>query len=193
MPIGCRVAIRLTESPSFRLAVSAWFRVTSKNLCTAIGAFENVVDHRYASGCRQRRPDALRSGLLDWLRIRVQKPGALVRLLERFLEEARNYIIVLQHADCGITRLAGVPSMLKRYFQIQDGELKTKAVTDPRAAVAVDVAMLRAIPALLGEWLVSGLVYEVAIGLVEIVVPPARVRGTLQSVNSQPCTSKSWF
>lgn len=109
MPIGCRVAIRLTESPSFRLAVSAWFRVTSKNLCTAIGAFENVVDHR------------------------------------------------------------------------------------PWAAVAVDVAMLRAIPALPGEWLVSGLVYEVATGLVEIVVPPARVRGTVQSVNSQPSTSKSWF
>lgn len=63
----------------------------------------------------------------------------------------------------------------------------------PWAAVAVDVAMLRAIPALPGEWLVSGLVYEVATGLVEIVVPPARVRGTVQSVNSQPSTSKSWF
>ena len=130
---------------------------------------------------------------LDWLRIRVQKPGALVRLLERFLEEAGNYIIVLQHTDCGITRLAAVPSVLKRYFQIQDGELKTKAVTDPRAAVAVDVAMHRAIPALPGEWLVSGLVYEVATGIVEIVVPPARVRVTVQSVNSQPSTSKSWF
>src|SRR6202030_3776390 len=79
------------------------------------------------------------------------------------------HIIVLQHTDCGITRLAGDPSMLKRYFQIDDGDLKTKAVTDPRAAVAVDVAMLRAIPALPGGWLISGLVYDVATGLVEIV------------------------
>ena len=93
------------------------------------------------------------------------------------------HIIVLQHTDCGITRLAGDPAMLTRYFQIQEGELKTKAVTDPRAAVAVDVAMLRAIPALPGEWLVSGLVYDVGTGLVEIVVPPARIRAAQRSTH----------
>ena len=91
------------------------------------------------------------------------------------------HLIVLQHTDCGITRLAGDPSLLKRYFQIQDGELEARVVTDPRAAVAVDVAMLRAIAALPGEWLVSGLVYDVATGLVEIVVPPARIGGMVQS------------
>jgi carbonic anhydrase len=63
------------------------------------------------------------------------------------------HIIVLQHADCGITRLAGDPAMLARYFQLQEAELKTKAVTVPRAAVAADVALLRAIPALPPEWL----------------------------------------
>ncbi len=86
------------------------------------------------------------------------------------------HIIVLHHTDCGITRLAGDTDMLTRYFQIQEGELKTKAVTDPQAAVAVDVALLRAIPALPAEWLISGLVYDVATGLVEIVVPPAPIR-----------------
>jgi len=86
------------------------------------------------------------------------------------------HIIVLQHTDCGITRLAGDPAKLAHYFQIQEGELKTKAVTDPRAAVAFDVAALRAIPALPGAWLISGLVYDVATGLVEIVVPPAPIR-----------------
>ena len=86
------------------------------------------------------------------------------------------HIIVLQHTDCGITRLAGDPAMLAHYFQIPEGELKAKAVTDPRAAVAVDVALLRAIPALPGEWLVSGLNYDVATGLAEVVVPPARIR-----------------
>src|SRR5215831_18296035 len=86
------------------------------------------------------------------------------------------HIIVLQHTDCGMTRLAGDPAMLTRYFQIKEGELKTKAVTDPRAAVASDVALLRTIPALPGGWLVSGLIYDVATGLVEVVVAPAPIR-----------------
>lgn len=74
------------------------------------------------------------------------------------------------------TRFASAPAMLAHYFQIQERELKTKAVTDTREAVAVDVALLRSIPALPGEWLISGLVYDVATGLAEIVVPPTAVR-----------------
>jgi carbonic anhydrase len=117
-------------------------------------------------------------------------PGLLEQLglLGRIGEVAREipggggefHIIVLQHTDCGITRLAGDPAMLAHYFQIREGELKTKAVTDPRAAIAVDVALLRSIPALPGDWLVSGLIYDVATGLVEIVVPPARIRGVVR-------------
>ncbi len=112
-------------------------------------------------------------------------PGLLEQLglLGRIGEVAREipggggefHIVVLQHTDCGITRLAGDSAMLTHYFQIQEGELKTKAVTDPCAAVALDVASLRAIPALPGKWLVSGLVYDVSTGLVEIVVPPAPI------------------
>src|ERR1700723_1727419 len=34
------------------------------------------------------------------------------------------HIIIMQHTDCGITRLAGDPAMLTRYFQIPEGELK---------------------------------------------------------------------
>lgn len=86
------------------------------------------------------------------------------------------HLVVVQHTDCGMTRLAGDTAMLARYFQIPEGELKTKAVSDPRAAVAVDIAVLRGIPALPREWLVSGLVYDVATGLVETVVPAARTR-----------------
>ena len=67
------------------------------------------------------------------------------------------HLVVLQHTDCGITRLVGDPAMLTGYFKIQEAELTRKAVTDPRAAVAVDVALLRTIPALPGEWLISGL------------------------------------
>src|ERR1700722_6516952 len=86
------------------------------------------------------------------------------------------HLILLQHTDCGITRLSGDSDKLANYFQIQERELKTKAVTDPRAAVASDCCALRAIPALPGAWLISGLVYDVATGLVEVVVPPAPIR-----------------
>ncbi|HKF50787.1 MAG TPA: carbonic anhydrase [Candidatus Acidoferrales bacterium] len=87
------------------------------------------------------------------------------------------HIIVLHHTDCGMTRLAsGDPAMLAHYFQIPETELKKKAAADPRAAVAVDVASLRSIPALPGNWLVSGLVCDVATGLVEVVVSPAPLR-----------------
>lgn len=113
-------------------------------------------------------------------------PGLLeqLALLGRIGEVAKEipggggefHIIVLHHTDCGMGRLAGDLDKLAHYFQIKEGEVKTKAVANPRAAVAVDVAILRAIPALPAAWLVSGLVYDVATGLVEVVVPPAPIR-----------------
>ncbi len=81
-------------------------------------------------------------------------------------------IVVLQHTDCGITRLADESAMLTQYFQVQEPDLKSKAVLDPRAAVAGDVATLRAVPGLPHDWLLSGLVYDIATSQIEIVVPP---------------------
>ncbi|GHO62487.1 carbonic anhydrase [Ktedonobacter sp. SOSP1-52] len=86
------------------------------------------------------------------------------------------HLIVLQHTQCGIAHLEGNPDMLASYFGIGKEGLKAKAVTDPHAAVAVDVAALKANPVLPGNWLVSGLVYDVTTGLVEVVVPPAPLR-----------------
>ncbi len=86
------------------------------------------------------------------------------------------HLLVLHHTDCGITRLEGKPDMLASYFGIEKGELETKAIPDPRTSVAVDVAVLRANPALPGDWLVSGLVYDVVTGRVEVVVPTASLK-----------------
>ena len=80
-------------------------------------------------------------------------------------------LIVLHHTQCGITRMVGRPDLLADYFQIDPAELEAKAITDPRAAVAVDVAVLKANP-LTSEWPLSGLVYDVNTGLVETVVAP---------------------
>jgi carbonic anhydrase len=86
------------------------------------------------------------------------------------------HLIVMQHTDCGMARLAANPAALAHYFQIPEGQLNTKAPSDPRAAVGADVAALRAIPVLPAAWLISGLVYNVATGLVDVVVPPAPIR-----------------
>jgi carbonic anhydrase len=86
------------------------------------------------------------------------------------------HLIVLHHTDCGSTRLVGDPDLLAHYFQIPEKEVESKWVRDPRKSVAVDVAALRASPALPDEWLVSGLVYDVATGLVDVVVPAAPIR-----------------
>ena len=113
-------------------------------------------------------------------------PGLLEEfgLLGRIGEVARTipggggefHLIVLHHTDCGSTRLVGDPAMLARYFQVPDREVEAKSVRDPRKAVAVDVAALRAVPASPDEWLICGLVYDVATGLVEVVVPATPIR-----------------
>jgi len=95
------------------------------------------------------------------------------------------HLIVLHHTDCGSTRLVGDPALLAHYFQIPEREVESKSVGDPRKSVAVDVAALRAIPALPDEWLISGLVYDVATGLVEVVVPAAPIRTAKASLMTE--------
>ncbi|MFE2585301.1 carbonic anhydrase [Streptomyces sp. NPDC059378] len=84
-----------------------------------------------------------------------------------------NHYAVLHHTDCGITDLAAFPELLADYFEVPAADLDAKAVTDPVAAVRVDVEILRR--TLRAGVFVSGLVYDVATGLVDVVVPPARV------------------
>ncbi len=81
------------------------------------------------------------------------------------------HMVVLHHTDCGIAKLADFPEQLAEYFEIPVDQLDAKAVRDPHAAVRIDVDVVkRALPAGL---LVTGLVYDVDTGLVEVVVPPA--------------------
>jgi carbonic anhydrase len=85
-------------------------------------------------------------------------------------------LIVLQHTDCGITRLGGQPELLATTFGIDEADLPAKAVSDPRAAVAVDVAAIKDNPFLPADFIVSGLVYDVRTGLIETVVAPSLLR-----------------
>jgi carbonic anhydrase len=85
-------------------------------------------------------------------------------------------LIVLHHTDCGINCLVHSPELLSKYFGVAPAELDAMAITDPHKAVAVDVAALKANPLLPGGFLVTGLVYDVTTGRVEILVPPALLR-----------------
>jgi carbonic anhydrase len=85
-------------------------------------------------------------------------------------------LVVLQHTDCGITRLVEYTDVLADYFGVAEAELPAKAVTDPRRAVATDVAALKANPLLPAALVVSGLMYDVRTGRVETVVEPGPLR-----------------
>jgi carbonic anhydrase len=85
-------------------------------------------------------------------------------------------LVVMHHTDCGITRLARVPDRLAGYLGVAPEDPETKAVGDPYAAVAVDVAALKANTALPPGTIVSGVVYDVATGRVAMVAPPGSLR-----------------
>jgi carbonic anhydrase len=80
-------------------------------------------------------------------------------------------LVIMQHTQCGITRIQDHPELLAPYFQIGENDLPGVSVGDPRAAVAHDAAVLRAETRLEGVR-VSGLVYDVTTGLVETIVQP---------------------
>jgi carbonic anhydrase len=79
------------------------------------------------------------------------------------------HLVILHHTDCGIIRLADYPGQLAAFFEIPAGELAGKAVADPYAAVRADAALAR--DALPPGRLVSGVVYDVGTGLIEIADP----------------------
>lgn len=85
-------------------------------------------------------------------------------------------LIVLQHTDCGINCLVHSPGVLAQHFGLAADELESRAVANPYRAVAVDVAALKANPHLPGGFLVTGLVYDVKTGRVEVAVPTAPLR-----------------
>ncbi len=86
-------------------------------------------------------------------------------------------LIVLHHTDCGITHCYNhAPELLARHMGVPPDDLGGLAITDPFKAVAIDVAKLKSNPNLPGGFLVSGLVYDVATGKVETIVPPEFLR-----------------
>jgi carbonic anhydrase len=82
-------------------------------------------------------------------------------------------VIVLQHTDCGITRLRNHPEALAESFGIDAAALDGKSIDDPRAAISIDLAALRTV--LPAGITLTGLLYDVDSGQVERVAEPSPV------------------
>jgi carbonic anhydrase len=79
-------------------------------------------------------------------------------------------LVILHHTDCGICRLAEFPEQLAAWFEIPAADLESKAIHDPYASVRLDAGIARlALPPSLR---VTGVVYDVDTGLIEVVDPP---------------------
>ncbi len=79
------------------------------------------------------------------------------------------HLVILHQTDCGTRRLTGFPGQLAAFFEIPEDKLASKAVEDPYASVRVDVTIAR--HALPPGLLVSGVVYDVDTGLIEVTDP----------------------
>ncbi len=86
-------------------------------------------------------------------------------------------LVVLHHTNCGIIGCYHhAPDLLASHMGVTRAELDGLAITDPYKAVALDVAALKANPKLSGGFMISGLVYDVATGRIETIVPPSLLR-----------------
>jgi len=81
-------------------------------------------------------------------------------------------LVVLQHTDCGILRMQDEHQRLADFFGVDRRSLDAKSVSDPYAAVHVDVDTLRNADGLPDGMRCAGMVYDVSTGLVETVVSP---------------------
>jgi carbonic anhydrase len=86
-------------------------------------------------------------------------------------------LIILHHTQCGIIGCyKHAPDLLAIHMGVTRAELEQLSVTDPYKAVALDVAALKANPDLSGGFMISGVVYDVVTGRIEVVVPPSLLR-----------------
>jgi carbonic anhydrase len=87
-------------------------------------------------------------------------------------------LILMGHTDCGMAHLLGSEhrQMLAAFLGCAVEDLDAKAPGDPHRGVRVDIAELAANPLIPASLSVTGMVYDVATGLVELVERRAPLR-----------------
>ena len=114
---------------------------------------------------------------------RVNKPLMETLAILRVVSKAagsdaglRN-LVLLHHTDCGIVGCHHhAPELIAQYFGTEVEALDQFEVDDPYKSVVRDISTLKAAKQLPDGLVVSGLVYDVTTGRVEVVVPPAPLR-----------------
>ena len=93
---------------------------------------------------------------------------------------AQLQLVVIHHTDCAMGRLANPPiqQQVAKRLSLSDDEVAAMAVTDPTRTVQDDIERLRQIPGTRDALIANGLVYDVAAGKIDQVVPPAPLRAT---------------
>jgi carbonic anhydrase len=96
----------------------------------------------------------------------LARTGAAIGQSEEGLE-----LVLMQHTDCGIRHFLAPEQreLLAAFLGCGPGELDSKAVDDPYAGVRVDIDALAANQMLPASLSVTGLVYDVDTGRVEVV------------------------
>jgi carbonic anhydrase len=86
-------------------------------------------------------------------------------------------LVLMQHTECGVGGLTDVHAdALAAYFEVPRSQLGSKALADPYEGVHVDIEALASNPAVPSSLSVSGLVYDVGSGQVELVERRAPLR-----------------
>jgi carbonic anhydrase len=80
-------------------------------------------------------------------------------------------LVLMTHTDCGIANFARAErsDALPAFLGCETAELDARAVGDPREAARGDVALLAANPLLPAQISVTGVVYDVVTGRIEVV------------------------
>jgi carbonic anhydrase len=86
-------------------------------------------------------------------------------------------LVLLQHTDCGIKGCYHeAPELVAKYMGVDHADLEVLAINDPYQAVSIDIESLRGNPDISGRATVSAMVYDVATGRVDVIIPPETLR-----------------
>jgi carbonic anhydrase len=153
-------------------------RINPRGSLMVIGCVDPRVDPASVLGLGQGEAAVIRNvgGRITPATLRTMGMLGKVGQARRDGSAARAWnLVVLHHTDCGMLDLAAFPDLLAEYFEVPVAELAPKAVSDPVRSVQADVGVL--LDVLRGsDFFVSGLVYDVATGLVDVVAAPTPVR-----------------
>ena len=135
-----------------------------------IGCVDSRVDPSHVLGLRLGEAVVMRN-IGGRITPEALRSWALLGRLGQGQTQSGARLAILHHTNCGIRRLLDYPEQLAEFLGIPVADLESNAVNDPYSAVRIDVDIARRfLPA---EIAVSGLVYDVDTGLIDITVPPA--------------------